>query len=165
MAFHACRGECRIDMVCGVIVRSLVEHEFVIRNTYLCARFKSDRHYDTLIVYERSVAATEIHDLVLVPVMASNNSVLAGNMVPLQADSIVSCPTDGGGVINFTFKWFSSGRSNTKLRRHFQSLRCHAGQLFASHNLAKVNRRTLCKPGTRLYWRWPKHAPGAIEFY
>src|SRR6516165_11544771 len=105
MAFHAYRGKRRIDVCSGVIVWSLIEHQFVIRNPHSCTRFKSHRHYHSLVVNIGAISAAQIHELILKTIMAPNDRVLTRYMAPRKRNGIVGRPADGCSIVDCPLKW------------------------------------------------------------
>ena len=101
------------DVVAGIAGGgglALLEGEFVVGDADDAAVAERGGSDDAAAVDEGAVAAAEIHDLVLIGVVAADDGMLAGGVLAeMEAHRVVAATADGGGVADLDFKRFALG--------------------------------------------------------
>ena len=106
-------------MGAGKIVLDLLEDEFVFCDLDARAGNEGHRHYDTLIVHQRAIAAAEVDDLILIAVVTTDERVLARDeRAATQANGVVARASDRGGVADREFERLARERRDPEFGGH-----------------------------------------------
>ena len=111
-------------MIAALIAGDRLKNELVVGDSNPSTGLKHDGHDDALVIDERPVAAAQIHNLVLERVVAADDRMLPGYMIPGKSNRIVDGSPNGGSILYCPLKRFTRRRIHTKFSRHltFQKL-------------------------------------------
>jgi hypothetical protein len=107
LEFGTARLICDRDQLMFVATSSITlrKDQHVIRDSDLSSVLKCDWHYHTLAVYEGSISAAKIDELVLPAVVAADDRMLPrGKRAEIKTDRILPGSADCGRVPDYDFK-------------------------------------------------------------
>src|ERR1700733_8550495 len=111
-------------MISALIARDRFKDQFIIGDSNPRAGLEDNRHDDTLVVDKGPVTAAQIHNLILVSVVAANDRVLPGYVITGKSNRVIDGAPNSSSILYCPLKRLTRRRIHAKFGRHltFQKL-------------------------------------------
>src|SRR5260221_12629040 len=105
-------------MIAALISRILFEDKLKIGDPDPSSGLQHNGHDHTLVIDQRPIAATQIHNLILESIAETNDRTFTGYIVTWVNNRAGLGTPDGRGVLHYPLKRFPHRRIHTQITRH-----------------------------------------------